>query len=175
MPRRVKLQDTGEYSTSDVAFKVTTEDKNGKKTNKYWSSEEAYKKNQMNKLTRADCINKMYDVLNYKSFMKVPTFFYKKLSEWEPYGFDVVLLCMNSHEKDIQWAIKNKNFNSETAKIMYICAILENNMTDTLKQKTREQKLKKEEYKADNLIIENIDNIGTSKKSNDVSSLLGDI
>lgn len=169
MARSVRLVDTNELSTSDISYKAP----NGK----YYSSEEAYNKWDLNKKMRIKCVEKMYDLLNYKSFMKIPSLFYKKLSEWEPYGYDVVLICMNSVNDKVSWIIKNKDFQSETAKILYLCSVFENNMTDALKEKARKERMKESSLKNNVKEIEDVDlsKVGTSKRGHDVSSLLGDL
>lgn len=169
----VKDQLTGEKIEKETAYAVSKMGSNGKKTTKYYTSEAAYKQWEINKEYRQKCIDTMYDILSYQSFMKIPTFFFRKLTEWEPYGFNVVLDCMNTNRKSIDWALSNKNFNGESAKVMYVCAILENHMNDSLKNIKQLSKIK-EECNND-IIIENIDIIGNTKKKKDISNLLGDI
>lgn len=124
--RKVKLQDTGEFSTNISAYQAPNK--------KYYSSKAAYEKMARNAEYRAKCIDAMYSLLEYQSFMKLPTYFYKRLKECEGYGYDVVYKCILNKAKDIQWAIKNKDFNSEIGKMMYIWAILNNHMNDALKE-----------------------------------------
>lgn len=130
--RKVKLQDTGEYSTSDVAYKAPNK--------KYYTNEAAYKKMETNSTYRQKCIDGMYELLEYKDFMKIPTYFYKRLKECEGYGYDVVYRCIQNKAKDIRWALANKDFNSEVGKMMYIWAILNNSMNDALKEVVAERR-----------------------------------
>lgn len=130
--RKVKLQDTGEYSTSDVAYQAPNK--------KYYSNEAAYKKMMINATYRQKCIDGMYELLEYKEFMKIPTYFYKRLKECEGYGYDVVYRCIQMKAKDIKWAINNKDFNTEVGKMMYIWAILNNSMNDALKEIVAERR-----------------------------------
>ena len=130
--RKVKLQDTGEYSTSDVAYKAPNK--------KYYTNEAAYKKMETNSTYRQKCIDSMYELLEYKDFMKIPTYFYKRLKECEGYGYDVVYRCIQNKAKDIRWALANKDFNSEVGKMMYIWAILNNSMNDALKEVVAERR-----------------------------------
>ena len=130
--RKVKLQDTGEYSTSDIAYQAPNK--------KYYSSEAAYKKMMINTRYRQKCIDGMYELLGYKEFMKIPTYFYKRLKECEGYGYDVVYRCIQIKAKDIQWALNNKEFNTEVGKMMYIWAILNNSMNDALKEVVAERR-----------------------------------
>lgn len=170
MARKVKCQDSGQYSTSDVAYKAA----NGK----YYTSKKVYDKLNEDKKYREECISLIYSYLGYESFMKIPTFFYKKLKDWEPYGYDVVLMCIQDNKNSIEWALSNKTFNQESAKIMYICAILENHMTDSLKKCREMERVKIVEKQRNNNSIEpiiDIDDVWIKKTNNNVSDLLGDI
>ena len=89
---------------------------------------------------RQKCIDGMYELLEYKEFMKIPTYFYKRLKECEGYGYDVVYRCIQMKAKDIKWAINNKDFNTEVGKMMYIWAILNNSMNDALKEIVAERR-----------------------------------
>lgn len=164
MGRKVKCQDTGEYSTNDVAYKAS----NGK----YYSSKDAYMNIKTNNEYRIKCIDEIMKILNYKEGMKLPTVTYKKLSEYEIYGFDVLLDTINSQHDAFVWALKNKTFNSETSKIFYLFAIIQNNIMESYKKKAIEEKQKVEE-KRNELIVEDI-NVGTNQRSKNVSKLLGD-
>ena len=130
--RKVKLQDTGEYSTSDVAYQAPNK--------KYYSNEAAYQKMVTNSTYRQKCIDGMYELLGYKDFMKIPTYFYKRLKECEGYGYDVVYRCIQIKAKDIKWALTNKEFNTEVGKMMYIWAILNNSMNDALREVVAERR-----------------------------------
>lgn len=169
----VKCQDTGEKIEKELAYKIEHISSSGKKSYKYYSSEDAYNKIVHENKFRKLCVDMMYDILNYKSFMKMPTYFFKKLTEWEPYGYEVIYICINDNKSNIEWALNNKQFNQETGKIMYICAILENHMNDALKiYNTQLQNVKEEKKEID--IAFDVE-IGTSKKSKDITSLLGDL
>ena len=163
---------TGEKRPKEELYCVTTIGLNGKKSNKYYTSESAYKKWKLNSEYRTKCISKMYDLLGYETYMKIPTFFYKKLTQWEPYGFDVVSLCIDNKSRDIIWAINNKEFRQETSKIMYICAILENGMNDALKQKVREEKMMKDNRKQSDTDLVDIDINNRKQVARDISSFL---
>ena len=139
MSRQVKLVDTGEMSTNDVAFRAPNK--------KYFSSEEAYIKWNTNKVYRNKCIDKMFEIMGYKQGMILPTYFYKKLKDFEGVGFEALFNTMNSQAKVIQWALTNKNFNGEIAKVMYIMAILNNNVMDEYKKIVKSQKYKATELK----------------------------
>ena len=136
MGRQVKLVDTGEMSNSDISFRAPNK--------KYFSSEEAYIKWNTNKEYRNKCTDKMFEIMGYKPKMILPTYFFKKLKEFEGIGYEAVYNTMVSQAKSIDWALKNKDFCSETAKVMYIMAIINNNVMDEYKKiikKQRENKI----------------------------------
>ena len=164
--RKVKLQDTGEYSTNDVAYQAPNK--------KYYSSEEAYKKIVRNNLYRTKCIESMYMLLGYKDYMKIPTYFYKRLKECEGYGYDVVYRCMQLKAKDVQWALTNKSFTSEIGKIMYIWAIFDNNMNDALKDVVAERRRQEMETKDNESVNVDLDITDTEQHTVNISRFLED-
>ena len=167
--RKVKLQDTGEYGVDTESYKAPNK--------KYYSNENAYKKMVLNAEYRAKCIDKIYEILEYESFMKIPTYFYKRLKECEGYGYDVVYRCMKNKTRDIQWAIKNKDFNSEIGKFMYIWAILNNSMNDALKEvvaERREEERKIKETKYNESLNVDLDIPDKMQHTVDISKFLED-
>ena len=167
--RKVKLQDTGEYSTSDIAYRAPNK--------KYYSSEDAYKKAVINTTYRQKCIDGMYELLEYKDFMKIPTYFYKRLKECEGYGYDVVYRCIQNKAKDIRWALANKDFNSEVGKMMYIWAILNNSMNDALKEvvaERREEDRKNKNTKTEESVNVDLDITTVEQHTVNISRFLED-
>ena len=137
MPRKVKLQDTGEWSTSDVAYKAPNK--------KYYSCEEAFLNREKSTSYRFQCIDKLMDIMGYQPGMKLPTIAYKMINEYEkPYGFDVLLETMEDQKKNMQWALNNKQFTSETSKVRYLFAIIQNNAMDSWQKKVRTERAKRE-------------------------------
>lgn len=174
----VKDQLTGESRPKEELFCVTTTkmDRNGKikKTNKYYTSKEAYEKWESNKIYRQKCIDLMYEILQYKEFMKLPGFFWKKLSSWESYEYKVVYRCMQNNYKNMCWAIINKDFGSETGKVMYLSAIIENNLNDALKEINAENKLYTSAKNDDIADMIDLDVIGKKQSKKDISRFLED-
>lgn len=171
MGRRVKLQDLGEFGNSDNAYKGTD--------NKYYSSEEAYLKILEDKADREKCVEIVFNLLEYEPGQKISTIFFKKLKEYEPYGYKVILKTLEKSLNSLEWAMMNKNFDSDNGKIFYIMAVVNNNINDVKRECNKEEKLTKQAQKEEKCRIDmpNVDitNIGTKKKGSDVSSLLGDI
>lgn len=168
MARKVKCVDTGDQSTSDLAYKAP----NGK----YFSSEENYLKWEENKNYRLKCIDKMYDVLGYSPKMIIPTYFYKKLKEYEGVGYQALYNTMLSQDKSAQWALKNKQWTGETAKVMYLMAIYNNNVMDEYKKLVTEKR--EARWKADTIILDEevlLDiPVEQNKKSVDISRWVED-
>ena len=118
--RKVKCVDTGEFKPKSEAWRPPN-------SKKYYSSQEAWNNIQKQIKIKDECIDYLMDVLGYKPGMKLPTITYKKIEEYrEPYGFDVLLDTMQQQSRQIEWALKNKNFQNETGKIMYLFAIFQN-------------------------------------------------
>lgn len=119
----VKCIDTGEKIDRDKAYKINI---NGK--NKYYSSKEGYDAFVTNNYYRNKSIDLIREVMGYSlPQMQLPTLTYKKVKEYEePIGLDVLYETLLDKKRDIEYAFYNKTFNSETAKIMYLFAIVQN-------------------------------------------------
>lgn len=167
MARKVKLQDTGEYSTSNIAYRGD----NGK----YYSSKDAFDKYNNNKEYRQKCIDLMFDVLGYKNNMIIPTYFYKSLTKFEGVGYEALYNTMIRQDKSVQWALKTKNFSGETAKVMYIMAIYNNNVMDEYKLlcSTRKTSATANDDNCDS-IIEISETINRKQESKNISKFLED-
>lgn len=163
MSRQVKLVDTGEMSTNDVAFRAPNK--------KYFSSEAAYIKWNTNKEYRNKCIDKMFEIMSYKPGMILPTYFFKKLKDYEYLGYEALYNTMISQTKSIQWALTNKSFNGETAKVMYIMAILHNNVMDEYKKIVKAQKYKSTGAKADIIFFDEFVQPDGSLKQNQATNI----
>lgn len=165
--RIVKDQLTGEKKPNTELWQAPNK--------KYYTSKEAYEIYESSNEYRIKTINLAMDILGYKDGMKLPTLFYKKVKEWEVYGNDVIYNTLNAQCQNIEWAIKNKQFNGEVAKVMYISAIIQNHIMDEYKKKVIENKRKVIEKRNETSIeTTNIDNVGKTSKGRDVSNLLGD-
>ena len=123
---RVKLVDTGEYSTSDKAYKA----QNGK----YYSNKAAYEKIKEEHTYRFLCIDYLSSLLGYDDNLPAPTFLYKKLEEMNKCGYKVIYKTIDQQEEAILWAVEHKEFKNEINKISYIMAILRNNVIDVYKE-----------------------------------------
>lgn len=134
MARLVKCQDTGNKIDMAVAYKVSSIGKNGKTTNTYWSSKEAYEEYKENASYRIDCVDLLYSLLDYAPQDKAPTFLFKSLSEWaESYSYEMIYNAIQLAQSGIEYAMTNKTFKSEASKILYVCAIVGNKLIDARK------------------------------------------
>lgn len=123
---------------------------------KYYTSKEKYEEYKKNMEYRDKCTEKMYELINYSSFMKIPTFWYKRLKDWEDYGYEIVYMTIVDLS-DILRKYAYKGFKSEAHRINYLSAIIENHLNDTLKlveERKRVEKLS-EENKGGTIEIEN--------------------
>ena len=173
MPRQCKLQDTGESVPVDQAFRAPNK--------KYYSSEAAWQKVVINKEYRSKCVDFLMSLLDYKEGMKLPTITYKKIQEYEPYGLDVLYATMLSQQSSCEWALQNKDFRQETAKIFYLFAIFQNHIMDEYKQKVQAEKSKRQaEKQVENAEVgsllesEEFMFVGNTKCKKDLSGLLGE-
>lgn len=166
MPRQVKLQDLGIKGDQTTAFRAPN--------NKYYSSEEAWNKiYEKNEQWRQKVIDMLINVLGYQPGMKLPTITYKKISEYDVYGYDVLYKTIANQMKSISWALNNKNFNSETAKIMYIFAIIQNHAGAEWKNKVAEERRVQKMLKDDS--EPEIELKPQKKKTKNISKFLEDM
>lgn len=167
MSRRVKCQDTGEYSTSDCAYRAT----NGK----YWSSEAAYQQWVENKEWRQKSVDALFEILGYQSGMTVPGVLWKNFAKYEKMGYETVYETIIGERKNIEWAMQNKEFKSEAGLISYVCRTLENHMMDYYKTIQAVKKAKEKQKNTQDNEDNNYSDAGLlSSKSHDVSQFLGD-
>lgn len=134
MARKVKCVDTGEYSTSDVAYRAT----NGK----YWSSVAAYNHHEEQMEWFHKCVNLMMSELGYDDSF-VPTLIMKNLKRYEKVGYDVAHKTIEQQHDAIMWALQNKTFIKEFNKITYVFRIIDNNILDVYEAKKRDKEQKR--------------------------------
>ena len=104
--------------------------------------------------------------MGYKPTMILPTYFFKKLKDFEGLGYEAVYNTMVSQTKSIDWALKNKDFGSETAKVIYIMAIINNNVMDEYKKIVKIQKQQSRGSKIKAFYIDEfVDNLKPNKQS----------
>ena len=162
MARRVKCQDTGEYSTSDVAYRAA----NGK----YYSSMASYQQLEEQKAQRQKCIDALFEILGFDKDTIVPTILFKNLKSYEKMGYDIVYDTIIEEERDINWALQNVNFQNTTGMIMYVCKILENHMMDVYQRK----KFRQCHANRKEIVIDNIEINNKKQKTKDISKFLED-
>ena len=134
---QVKCIDTGEKMEKTEAYCLNV---NGK--NKYYSSKEGYEKFVFTNHHKNKCVDIIREMMGYVlPQMKLPTFTYRKIEEYRELGFDVLYNTLNAQRSNIEWALINKDFGSETAKVMYIFAIVQNNFMEEYRKKETLQKM----------------------------------
>ena len=171
MARKVKLFDTGEIVEKSPTLYYAP--------NKRWfSSYDAYLIYDLDNQLRTKCIDKMYELMGYETTQTINTRFFKRFKEWhEGYDYKTILKAMELATIPIEFAFRFKSFESENAKLFYAIAIINNQLNDALKIIDNEAKAKIKEKNLE-IFADDVDvlqNVCTSAKSKDVSSLLGDI
>ncbi len=173
--RRVKLQDTGEIVSKRTPGIYQAPNK------KYYSSEDAYLFIDLENTNRDKCVDLMYDFMNYDKKMKINTLFFKRLAEWhEGYPYNVIFNAMTMSAKGIEYANQSKEFISESGKLSYFMAIIQNNLNEALKLENLKKKVRskvEQHGSLDAMIdgLENLSNTSTIKKGTYVSNLVGDL
>ncbi len=172
MARQVKLVDTGEIVDKTQAYQAPNK--------KWYSSEDAYLEIDLDNATRTICIDKMFDLLGYSKGQKICTLFFKRLKEWrEGYNYKTIATAIDLSRNAIEFALRTKKFDNENARVMYIVAIIQNNLNDALNMTKLEQKVKRKskshdlEAMADGMEI--LTNITLEHKASDVRHLAGDL
>ena len=134
----VKLQDKEEEKMErDLAYCV----KKGKR-NYYYSSKEAYEAFESDNKYRRMSTNLLIEILGYKKSKMLPNLTYKYVNEYkEPLGLDVLYDTLTSKRNDIEYALGNKDFESEEDKIKYIFGIIQNSYITEYNKKVAMKRL----------------------------------
>ena len=161
--RMVKCHDINEKRPMKESYKA----ENGK----YYTSEQAYEKILHDREMREKC----YDI--YKKWFNIPddlmcsTYWMKTVKNYEKYTYDILYATLLQIEDDIQYAITNKTFKTETNTIQYINAIISNNINDVWKQ-DKAKKINEKRAKSQSFYLAD-DEIPTIKqKTHDISQFL---
>lgn len=122
----------------------------------YYCTEEEYKDIQSEKEQYKTCLERIAEVMNIKF---VPPVMLKKINELrEFYNYCVIERTFIECKSTIQWALDNKEFNSEFVKAKYITSIVANNIAKVDKKIKQEKKeLEKLFSKSNNTEVEIID------------------
>lgn len=170
--RQVKLVDTGEIVEKTKAYQAPNR--------KWYSSEDAYLAIDLDNAARANCIDKMFDLLGYSKGQKISTLFLKRLKEWrEGYTYQTICKAIDMSKDAVEFALRTKSFANETARVMYVAAIIQNNLNDALNITKLERKVKQKsvsqdlESMADGMEI--LTNITSERKASDVRHLAGEL
>lgn len=183
--RRVRCRFTKEYGHNDTFYKTDEG---------YFKDEETYQLYIREKKCRLKCIEILFDELGYQPHKEVLTSYPKDTVYGKPHVpllnkelnrlhtidyWHIILKAMYIVKNDIKYAIKNKQFLSEYARIRYVTTIIENAIPKARKQEEWEKKGKiLKELREKNLTSkkeeDNID-LGTKeveRKTKDISRFL---
>ena len=168
MARHVKCFATGEKGMSDVFVKHG---------NHYYKSEKVYQDYKKEMDYRTKTINLIvYDYMEYTKEMTYPSILNKRLREIEHFGYETIYRTLISEDNNIRRAVREKIFDSDYLKMMYILAIVKNNIFKTWKIVLAEKReAKKDEKEISDTTLEDFQDVKNPKqKVKDISKLLGD-
>ena len=161
MSRKVKCQDTGEYSTSDVAYKAPD--------NKYYSSAEAYEQMQKHRQLYQKIYSDLQEILGLNEAEPVPPIIIKVIGKYKN-RYDIVAEIFAREKVGIKESIRSKEITNPFNQSRYIQAVIDNNYNQIKSEINELAKISHEQY------IEaptDISNLGRKNRSKDVSKLVG--
>ena len=126
----VKDQLTGKKAPRDTLYRVENINKNGTITAKYYTSKEAYEEWCKDKEWKKKSVDMIFKLLGYNDGCVAPGVLFKEIEKYRGMGFEVLYNTIISTIGDVEWAIANKEFHNEVAKIKYIMAIYSNHAID---------------------------------------------
>lgn len=157
----VKDQLTGEKADRKTLYKAA----NGK----YYTSQAAYDSMVLQNEYREKCLDEIGRYLLYPAGTRLPSIAYKRLSELKDFGFDIVLSVIRDKSDAINWAMQNKDFASDSSRVMYIFGIIKNYIGDAYRKSKRELPPDKP-----TALIQEQDLIVSTQKTHDISRFLED-
>ena len=166
----VKCIDTKEKMERSEAYCLNV---NGK--NKYYSSKEGYEQFIYNNHYRSKSIDLIRDMMGYVlPQMKLPTLTYKKIEEMfkEPIGYDVLYNTLVNYQKDIEWAFQNKEFRSETARVMYLFGIVKSHYMEEWRKKVAEKRTEVQHVQSESEDVTEIETIDRKQTVKDLRGFL---
>ena len=166
--RPVKCAITGEQGTADTFIKIGT---------KYYKSQEIYDTVQRQKDLHKQIVNLIcYELLDYQKGQKFPTLLTRKLKELDFYDNEVILKTVQNYKNDIIYWMNRKQIDSDTGKIYYIFAIINDHINDVYNQWKHDKKQIVKEEKSEIEVSTDIDikDLGTNKEGKDISEWLED-
>ena len=168
----VKCLDTKEKMKKSEAYCLNVDGKN-----KYYSSKEGYEQFEYDNHYRKKSIDLIRDMMGYVlPQMKLPTITYKLIEDTfkEPIGYDVLYNTLVSQQKSVEWAFKNKQFGSETSKIMYLFGIINNTYMDEWRKKVAEKRLAEQHVQSESEDISEIEMIERKQTVKDLRGFLNE-
>lgn len=166
--RTVKCAITGEQGTSETFIKIGS---------KYYKSQEIYDITQQQKNLHKLIVDSIcYELLDYQKGQKFPTLLTKKLKELGFYDNEVILKTVQDYKNDIAYWMNRKSIDTDTGKIYYIFAIINDHINAVYNQWKHDKKqvVKEEKSEIDVGADVIIENLGTNKKGKDISEWLED-
>lgn len=168
MARPVKCFVTGEHGYSDVFIKHE---------NHYYKSEEVYQEYKKEMEFRTKIIDLIvYDYMAFPKDFPFPTILTKRLREIEHFGYETIYRTLIGQDATIRRILPTKTFDSEYLKMMYILAIVKNNIFPTWKIVLAEKReAKKNQKPVQDTTIQDIQEINNPKQNvKNISKFLED-
>lgn len=168
MARPVKCFVTGEKGTSDTFVKHD---------NHYYKSEEVYQDYRKEMDYRTKIIDLMvYDYMGYTKEMPFPTILNKRLRAIEHFGYETIYRTLIGQDANIRKAINTKTFDSDYLKMMYILAIVRNNIFQTWKIVLAEKRAAKNKNKeVPETTLQDVEEVNNPKQQvKNISKFLGE-
>lgn len=138
MARKVRCMITGEYGTSDTFVNHD---------GRYFKNESVYEEYKFQSEYWVKIIEKFcFEYLGYEKGQPFPTILPKRIKQLDFYDNETIYRTMLACDNDIHYAIENKNFDTDYAKIGYIMAILTNRIAKVWKVVMRERNEAKKAY-----------------------------
>lgn len=160
--RKVKLMDLGTYVEKSEAYQAPNK--------RYYSSEEAYLKTKNKKENYNICYSLLKSYMGYKDGEYLPKLASVHIYNYaKHHGWDALIAVLKDKKSAIEWALETKDFTSETNKINYIFAIVNNHIRN---YKPKAKLIEKPSVSVD--VAEDVELNNTAQKVTDLSSFLED-
>ena len=128
---------------------------------------------ETDKRHKRQCIDKMGELLDLGEKEFVPPIFIKMIGKYAKVGFDVLEETMEECDKDIRWALQNKEFHNDFQAAKYVDAILGNNYRRVKNRMDTEKKAR--QIRHDPEVGQDMVEFNRVNKNKDISALVGDV
>ncbi len=171
MARKCKCKLCGKSLTTDIAYRIKINDKNAYFCN--YEESQTYKKRKEDRILLEEYIR--LEILNYDEGQRLPNLLYKQINKIsESYGDEILLETFKQQTKTIKYYNQHKDFKNEGMQIMYIMAIINNNINTVYKNfklMKKQEKINKK-FQIDIDMFNKTKDLSKKNKTKDISSFL---